>query len=285
MKTKFYFVIVILMIISNIKAQEYSNTPNGFRVKKGEKNYFRIYKNNEFKIDTTDYRRLDPSVYFEISKNNKEIKFNKKTYVLISIPGVRNKSQIKKECIAGSRVSSVDFDKEFWTEKENIFVVDKDGRELYNENNIEKNYSKFSNDFFSGLLTAPFKYRFGGSNKSLIDGDFNIAPFLGWKFRLSQNKPYLVAPFIFAGVTTLKYNSTNNTKITDLSIEENGSGFTYGGGFSLRLGNISPGIIIGVDQGVGNLGSGFVYNNKAWLSFSLNYDFFKLKVDAKDDGN
>lgn len=77
------------MIISNIKAQEYSNTPNGLRVKKGEKNYFRIYKNNDFKIDTTDYRRLDPSVYFEISKNNKEIKFNKKTYVLISIPGVR----------------------------------------------------------------------------------------------------------------------------------------------------------------------------------------------------
>ncbi|MCF2221514.1 hypothetical protein H9Q08_19800 [Chryseobacterium sp. PS-8] len=282
MKTKFYFFIVISMIAFNIKAQEleHSNTPNGLRVKKGEKNYFHIYKNNNFKIDTTNYRRLDPSVYFEVPKQNKEIKFNKKTYILIAVPGYRNQSE--KENTNGSRINNLDYDKEFWTEKENIFIEDKNGHEDLNENNVERNYSKFSNDFFSGLLTAPFKYRFGGSNESLIDGDFNVAPFLGWKFRLSKTRPYFFAPFFFTGITTLKYNSTNNTKIMDLSIEENSSGFTYGGGISLRFGNISPGVIIGFDKGTGNLGSGFIYNNKPWLSFSLNYDFFKPKESSKN---
>jgi len=246
------------------------DAPLGLRIKRNAIDY-PIYADTSLSPNFEDYRKINYKVYFrKVYFPLKEI--NGKKYQLITIPG-SNKTQDQTEKFvndqpqyprAGKTVSKEDYDQNFWIEEEVI------------TNYADVEYYKYANDVFSGLLTAPFKYRLkkGNAPESLLDGDFNVAPFIGWKWRLSSARPFYIAPFGFAGITTLSYNSSNNSNILD-NKSENGSGITYGLGLSLRLGNVSPGIILGYDYGLGNLGSSFLYSNKPWISFSINYDFFK----------
>lgn len=270
--------ISILIILSTLVAfgqddNSRVDAPLGLRIKRNGQDYL-IYADQNLSPNFSDYRKINYQVYFrKVEIPEKEV--NGKKYQLISIPGSSNKQdQSKNEKLvegavvyprAGRTVSKEDYDHNFWIEVEVI------------EKYVETEFYKYANDVFSGLLTAPFKYRLklGNAPESLIDGDFNIAPFLGWKWRISSVRPFYIAPFGFAGVTTLNYSSANNTNITDADKLENGTGLTYGAGLSFRFGNISPGFVVGWDKGFGNLGSGFMYNDKAWISFSINYDFFK----------
>lgn len=249
------------------------DAPLGLRIKRNGQDYL-IYADNELSPNFKDYRKINYQVYFrKIDFPQKEIAGKK--YQLISIPGSsNNQNQNKIEKLAdgtvsypraGKTISKEDYDNNFWIEVEII------------EKYTDAEFYKFANDIFSGLLTAPFKYRLklGNTPESLIDGDFNIAPFIGWKWRVSSIRPFYIAPFGFAGVTTLSYSSANNTKITDAAKLENGAGLTYGLGLSFKFGNVSPGFVLGWDKGFGDLGSGFMYGDKAWISFSVNYDFFK----------
>ncbi|SRX74764.1 hypothetical protein [Aequorivita antarctica] len=293
MKNSIYFLSIFLAAIfsSTVNAQETVaesteittsekiDHPLGLRVKKDGVDYL-IYSDQNLAPNFEDYRKINYQVYFrKIQHPVKEI--DGKKYQLITIPGSSKtqdqtpKSESLQYPNSGTTVSSKDYDKNFWIEESVI------------EKNTNTEYYKFANQVFSGLLTAPFKYRLklGNAPESLIDGDFNVAPFIGWKWRLSNQNPYYVAPFIFAGVTTLNYNSANNSGITDESVIENGTGITYGAGISFRIGSVSPGIILGFDHSLGNLGSTFTYKDKAWLSFSVNYDFFKPKKETKtEDG-
>ncbi|MDX1718826.1 MAG: hypothetical protein R3353_01600 [Salegentibacter mishustinae] len=289
---KFIYFITLCMLIgvsSTTNAQdspaESSDSPTidkvdeplGLRVKKDGIDYL-IYSDQNLSPNFEDYRRINYQVYFrKVKYPIKEV--DGKKYQLITIPGTTKIEDQDPPLVAekypysGTKISKKDYDKNFWIE-ENVI-----------EENTNTEYYKFANQVFSGLLTAPFKYRLklGSAPESLIDGDFNVAPFIGWKWRISNQNPYYVAPFIFTGVTTLNYNSANNSGITDENIIENGTGITYGGGISFRIGSVSPGIILGFDHSLGNLGSSFYYKDKAWLSFSVNYDFFKPKKDAKED--
>jgi hypothetical protein len=271
--------ILMLVLLSSTIAYSQDETLDarqGWRIKSNGI-YYKIYVHNATtdspKFD--DYRKINDAVYF------KKVDVPVKTiggvnYQLITIPSKLEKADTNIPLAAkagdeagksGYVVTSADFNKDFWINVNDI------------ENNSNIQYKKYANDFFSGALTAPFKYRLGtGDNtEAVIDGDFNIAPFFGWKMRVSDSKPYYVAPFGFAGITTLEYNSANNSKITDPTITENGSGFTYGIGISFKFGDISPGFILGWDNSFGNLGDGFMYKDKPWISFSINYDFFGSK--------
>lgn len=249
------------------------DAPLGVRIKRNGQDYL-IYSDQNLKPNFEDYRKINYQVYFrKVEFPIKEI--DGKKYQLISIPGSSSKQdQGEGNKLlngpptyprAGKIVNKEDYDNNFWIEIEII--------EKYTET---ENY-KYANDIFSGLLTAPFKYRLklGNAPESFMDGDFNIAPFIGWKWRISSVRPYYIAPFGFTGVTSLNYNSANNSKIIDPDKLENGTGITYGLGLSFKLGNVSPGFVVGWDQGLGDLGSGFMYSDKAWISFSINYDFFK----------
>lgn len=275
--TKTITITIISILTTMLVFGQETNTtleaPLGIRIKKDGKDYL-IYADSGLSPNFKDYRKINYQVYFrKVDFPQKEI--DGKKYQLISIPGSsNNQDQIKIDKLgdgtliyprAGKTISKEDYDMNFWIEVEII------------ETNTEKEFYKYANDVFSGLLTAPFKYRLklGNAPESLIDGDFNIAPFIGWKWRVSSTRPFYIAPFGFAGVTTLNYSSANNTKITDATMLENGSGLTYGLGLSFKFGNVSPGFIVGWDKGFGDLGSGFMYNDKAWISFSVNYDFFK----------
>lgn len=254
------------------------DAPLGLRIKKNGKDYV-IYADDNLKPNTADFRKINPRVYFRIV-NVPTQKISSVDYQLITIPGPNKEENIPQLKVAadgtkyypraGKEVSEEDYDRNFWIEVDAI------------DNSTETEYYKYANDVFSGLLTAPFKYRLkvGNSPEALIDGDFNLASFIGWKWRLSSTRQFYIAPFSFAGVTTLNYNSANNKNIADANQLENGSGFTYGLGLSLKFDDISPGFIIGWDKGFGDLGNAFRYNDKPWISFSVNYDFFSAKKNA-----
>ncbi|GAB1857355.1 hypothetical protein MHTCC0001_21910 [Flavobacteriaceae bacterium MHTCC 0001] len=259
------------------------DAPKGLRIIRDGKDYI-VYADKNFEPNFDDFRKINYRVYFR--KLDYPIKEkNGKKYQLITIPGSSKTENQETISIladgttfyprAGKTISRSDFDQNFWIELDII------------EEKTSTEYFRYANDIFSGLLTAPFKYRLkvGSAPESLIDGDFNIAPFIGWKWRTSSTRPFYVAPFGFAGVTSLDFNSANNDKITESDKLENGTGLTYGLGLSFKFGDISPGFIIGWDKGFGDLGSGFKYNDKPWISFSVNYDFFKPKADESSTGN
>lgn len=279
-------VLTIMTLLSStfiIGQDENTNldAPLGLRIKKNGNDYL-IYADYDLSPNFKDNRKINYQVYFRIVDHPiKDISGVK--YQLVTIPGNSDKqNQDKFQTLAngtivypraGKTVNAPDYDQNFWME---VDVID---------NETQTEYYKYANDVFSGLLTAPFKYRLksGDSPESLIDGDFNIAPFLGWKWRVSSTRPFYLAPFGFAGVTSLNYNSANNSNITDSEQLENGTGLTYGLGLSFRFGDVSPGFIIGWDKGFGDLGEAFKYNDTPWISFSVNYDFFK--PNKTEEGN
>jgi len=249
--------------------------PLGYRLKRNVVDEI-IYKDNGLKPDFTNYRKLNYRVYFR-KVNYPVATIDGKKYQLITIPGAKRQLPQNEDekaklgageaLLVGSLIDKDDYDQNFWIEEGQI------------QTNTDTEYYKYANDVSFGVLTAPFKYRLkaGNAPQSILDGDFNLESYLGWKWRLSSSKPYYIVPFGFAGVTSLKYNSDNNTGITEGNGEENGTGITYGAGISVRLGDVSPGFIIGWDHGLGTLGSTFIYSDKPWISFSVNYDFFKPK--------
>ena len=280
MKKLITIFILIVLNVSTGYCQEVSSLdePLGWRIKNNGIDY-KIYNNVNEEPDINDYRLINYKVYFR--KVNKQV-VNKAgvNYQMIIVPSNKDKIPQNDEgkfitkttpSLKGQMITRDDFDKVFWIEESII------------ENNTKTEYFLYANDVFTGLLTAPFKYRLasGNSIKSVIDGDFNIAPFIGWKWRISDNKPFYFAPFGFTGITTLEYNSANNTNIIEADVTENGSGLTYGFGFSFKFGNVSPGFIIGWDNSFGNLGEGFIYKDKPWISFSVNYDFFSPKQEEE----
>ena len=286
MKKLTALIILILLPINLGFSQENSkilDAPKGLRIIKDGIDYI-VYADKKLEPNFDDFRKINHRVYFKKLDYPIQEK-NGKKYVLITIPGSSKKED--QEAVlklddgttiyprSGKTIDHPDYDQNFWIELDIV------------ENKTKTEYFRYANDVFSGLLTAPFKYRLkvGNAPESLIDGDFNIAPFIGWKWRVSSNRPFYFAPFGFVGVTSLNYNSANNNNISDLNKLENGTGLTYGGGFSFKFGAVSPGFILGWDKGFGDLGSGFKYNDKPWISFSVNYDFFKPKAEVKKTGN
>jgi hypothetical protein len=271
MKTLMVFALFTLNVMM-IKSQESASidSPLGLRIKRNGIDYI-IYADKKMSPDFTDTRKLNYKVYYR-KVQLPSFRNNGKTLQMITVPGNRkelnqgNKSiPDASDPLNGKSISSYDYDCNFWIDS------------TYVTNFSDLEYYKYANEIISGLLTCPFKYRpkTGSTDEAFIDGGFNVAPFIGWKFRISSKNPYYVAPTAFVGVTTLTYTSSDNTGITDTKQKENGSGFTYGVGVVLRLGKISPGIVLGYDHGLGNYGKTFIYSDHPWFSFSVNYDFFE----------
>lgn len=277
---KLLYTAVFLIQAMNLFCQEPElNSKKGIRLKKGTSDLI-IYADHNMSPKFEDWRKLNYRVYFRtLTVPAQTVKG--RNYILITIPGevaeltqdVINKFSKGPYPLAGFSVSKFDFDRNFWVDS--ILLA---------QSELETEYFQYENSPFIGTLTAPFKLRMavGSSSEAFIDGAFNVSQYLGWKFRLSNKKPYFISPFVFGGITTISYSSAINSGITDPERKESGAGMTYGGGVAFRFGTISPGIIFGFDHGFGDLGKTFEYNDKIWLGFSLNFEFFKPKEPDSD---
>jgi hypothetical protein len=272
-------VITIAFSLSASAEEPDLNSEKGIRIKKGNTDLV-IYADNKMSPNKEDWRKLNHRVYFRLV-NIPPVQFEGRSHVMITIPGNnRELSQEEKKMksegmfpLSGYSISAKDFDRNFWVDSITLANTE-----------LETEYFQYENSPFIGTLTAPFKLRMavGSSEESFMDGTFNVSQYFGWKFRISNSNPYFVSPFVFGGVTSLSYSSANNKGIVDATQKENGSGLTYGAGVAFRFGTISPGIVIGFDHGFGDLGRTFEYNDKLWLSFSLNFEFFKPKEAESD---
>jgi hypothetical protein len=272
-KMAFLFAFSFFTMLSYAQDANVDN-PVGRRVNQDGFDY-PIYLDNKGMPDLSNWRKLDPRVYFRLIKMPVVQSTDGKThYQFITIPGSSKKvSQDTKNNLKGNTIlpdprnglsiGKEDFDQNFWI----------DTSYLYQKTQLE--YYMWENDIYYGALTAPFKYRFkaGSAGESYIDGSFNVGPFLGYKIRVSKTKPYYFSIVAFTEITTLNYTSSDNTGITDPSKKESGSGLVYGGGVFFRFYKVSPGIVIGWDHGFGDLGKTFIYSDRPWISFSLNFEF------------
>lgn len=276
-------ILLFLLFSTSLFSEENDNTSKelGLRLKKGVVDRI-IYADDNKKPDVNNWRKLNNRVYFKIV-DNRVYKIGDKEYILISIPGeFKNLNQtltlekdgngvVTNYLKQGTSITYEDYDMNFWMEKSLL------------ENDVIKEYYKYSNSIATGLLTAPFKYRLGlgKTTSSIIDGGINIGPFIGWKFRLSSIEPNYFTTFIFGSLTSISYTSSTNKMITGDEIEV-GAGISYGGGFTFSIGDVTPGIIFGYDIGLGDLGEHYTYHNKLWISFSVNYDFISPKKNSMD---
>ena len=181
-----FFAILTSTFVLGQTENENLDKPLGLRVKKNGNDYL-IYADKNLSPNLKDYRKINYQVYFrKVDFPEKDL--NGVKYQLITIPGNSEKQdQNTMKILAdgssfysryGKTVNKPDYDQNFWIKVEDI------------KNNTNPEYYKYANDVFSGLLTAPFKYRLkvGDAPEAIIDGDFNIAPFIGWKWRVSSEK-------------------------------------------------------------------------------------------------
>jgi len=247
------------------------NDIKGYRLKPA-KAVLIYYQTAAGGVDLANTRTLNNSVFFVPMNPAVEINDNGTNYSLIIIPGKQSPAIAPVQ--NRQRVSPIDFDQLLWIAKTNL--VD-----------LVPEYYKYRNDIVLGALTLPFKYRpaLGDNASSLIDGSFNLGPYIGYKIRLSGNRPFFVSGIFSGGVTSLTYNSSNNTGITDKDKSESGFGVQYGGGVVFDLYKIQLGVILGGDHGIGDLSRTFKYQNNLWLAFSLSFSFLDNKANEDENKN
>jgi hypothetical protein len=135
------------------------------------------------------------------------------------------------------------------------------------------NFFKTENYTLSyGVLTTPFKLRpkTSFSNFSLAT-DSSVAPFLGVRKRISNNKDfYLVLP-LHAGISFINYQSELSDGETNESFETI-PGFTFGSGLFFQVNSFMFGLSVGKDYAGSSLKT-WEYQGETWLSLGLGYSF------------
>ena len=148
----------------------------------------------------------------------------------------------------------------------------------------------------TGVLTIPYKYRFGGrhfqnARDSTITvpndatNNINVAlsggfRFGGTRFYYDQSKSHntwagMVA--LFAGPAIISVSSTNTVHA---SASSNEVGLSTGGGMMLQLKNINFGAFLGVDIPFSSAGQDWYYANKVWLGFGIGLNLAMFTVGS-----
>jgi len=269
---RFFIYFALLIYSISVKGQDAQRVDDikGYRLKPNV-NVYVYYTGKDNSFDVGRYRRLNNSVFFTRFTPDIEIVHDGTTYVQIIVPGTQTDNLNVDN---GGPISSSDYDKPLWISKTSL-------------DNLSPEYYKYRSDIVLGALTLPFKFRpkLGNQAPSLIDGSFNVGPYFGWKWRLGNQRPFYLSTIISGGVTSMTYNSANNSGITDSEKAETGFGFQYCTGVVFDLYKVQLGIVGGADAGMGDLSNTFKYQNRLWFAFSLNFNFLAPKTNEEANKN
>jgi len=142
-------------------------------------------------------------------------------------------------------------------------------------------YGRPKAQFLISAITIPFKYRFKaeGHSSSIFNGDVNIGTYIGLR-KVYINNTLGINIGGVLGVSSLPMNASNNDSITDKSTQSV-TGLNYGGALVLDWQKkFQIGVVLGWDHAVGDLSKTYIYQDRMWVGFSLNFKFLDF---AKDD--
>lgn len=282
------FLFLLLCLITSVKGFSQDDPiPQGYKLNKSQ-SFVYAYRNSNNMPDFTKRKRWDNHYWFKVDKTTGvfENPTTKEKYIRITIPSShRYIDSTKKWVKKGGYDILVD-----WEQEDLI-----DGSDFNTWLWIKKTdfdtlkinyYANIKTQFVLSGLTVPFKFRpkIGTSANSIITGDINLGTFIGVRFAKSSNLGISVGGHL--GLSSISLNASNNTAIIG-NTSETIQGFIYGYGvvFDVKK-QFQIGLVAGFDNALGNLAETYIYQNKNWFSFSLNYkflDFGKEKTNGPNE--
>ena len=166
------------------------------------------------------------------------------------------------------------------------FFVTPDSKYFIKLNNRQSRPFYFTN-WEIGALTIPLKYRPGFTRNEidvspLLDTEINMNLFVGYRmgrvsYTYDQHKKMLtnmwsVSVGGFVGLGTQKIDSiSTSTALAPLTSEKNVPLLSYGAGAVFNLSDLSLGLFLGVDNGLGKTADKWDFDNRFWFGVGLGY--------------
>ncbi|HXR85287.1 MAG TPA: hypothetical protein VN722_13320 [Hanamia sp.] len=282
---KQFLLLLTLVCLTTIKGfSQEDPIPEGYKLKISQ-NIIYVYRNVNDKPDLTVRNRWSNRYWFKVdntSEGKYEDPITKEKYMRITIPSNSRFDDAKNEWTNETGynimvnwkkeefIDGSDFNTWLWIRQVGFDALKVDY------------YRNIKGSFILSGLTAPFKFRpnVGTQLNSVVNGDINLGSFIGFRFAKGVNLGISVGGHF--GLSSISLNASNNTGITGNSTETI-QGFTYGYGVVIEVKKqFQIGILGGFDYGLGNLAKTYLYQNKNWFSFSLNYKFFDFGKKDSD---
>ena len=291
MKQLTLLLVLLPITVLNCFSQE-TPIPDGYKLKTWQ-NIIYAYRDLSGKPDLSVRNQWDNRYWFKVDNTIRyEDPITKEKYIRITIPSARRFDDTKGA--KGEWVTKTGYNVTVnWKNEEFIDGSDFNTWLWIRQSDFDTlkvNYfTHISGSFVLSGLTVPFKFRpkIKGQDNSVINGDLNLGSFIGWRFAKGENFGMSIGGFF--GISSISLNASNNTKIKDSSTETI-QGFNYGYGliFDVKK-QFQIGIVGGFDHALGSLANTYVYQNKTWFSFSLNYKFLEfnkkeLDTNKKEEG-
>ena len=290
MTTRFYLLLMaVILLLQGIQAQNYREDLHGplfYEANQGTQ--FHIIKldtglQGGFKETLSEEFKLAPSKFF--FKKNTVKKYPGKDFkvVEISFPDYSLKKKKRKKDTASHYetpsyyINATDNGRVFWMRLDDFdeLVSNKLIREYH-----RRRYPSFA---YGGNLSIPFKMRpETGDQYMKITPEFTLGGYAGCKFRLAHHSDFsITVPVVTLGVTTIGIND-NNTVVENQALAQKTPdalllGRTFSIGLVLEYNNFQLGVITGWDKASGEVGRKWIYNDKAWYSFSIGFSFLNAQ--------
>jgi hypothetical protein len=264
---KFVYIIFLLLLAANACAQD--SIPAFSYKMPNTQNAILVYRDKNGAPDFSAYKYWDRFRWFFLVPG-KTAEVNGVKYVQIIIGnGTKLFTDKPWSAQAATMVDTSDWNKPLWISNDD-----------FNHKSVN-NFPRFSRQMVYGALTVPFRIRPAVDDhaSSIFNGDFNLGFFLG--YRAAIGNKFGISLIGSGGISSLSQNSSNNRTIKDTSTQSMFA-VTYAGGLIFDWAkNLQFGVVMGADNGFDKLSAGYIYQNKWWIAFSLNYKFLNYKTDTK----